>query len=150
MKVLVCNCADGIAIMCPSPESRLLDEGVQEWLMRIFRKDSQSVTPTSDPIILDDSDLPTFMLDAYRVRGGVIAPDMTVARDLFRGMMRVARAPKLAALDVAFQRALETGSDTSIIVAQKQALRDVTSDPAIEAAQTPDELKQVWPSILDR
>ncbi len=77
-----------------------------------------------------------------------ISVDMNKARAIHRDRMRAARAPKLTALDVAFQRALETGSDTSIIVAQKQALRDVTSDPAIEAAQTPEELKAIWPTAL--
>lgn len=77
-----------------------------------------------------------------------ISVDMNKARAIHRDRMRAARTPKLAALDVAFQRALETGSDTSIIVAQKQALRDVTSDPAIEAAQTPEELKAIWPTAL--
>ena len=34
------------------------------------------------------------------------------------------------------------------IEAQKQSLRDATADPAIEAAQTPEALKAVWPSVL--
>lgn len=150
MKVLVYNCEDGVAVICPSPESRLSNEDEKEWLMRIFCKDSVEIPPTSNPIILEDTDLPDFMLDAYRVTDGALVADMSIARELWKERLRVARIPKLAALDVAFQRALETGADTSAIVAQKQALRDVTSDPAIEAAQTPDELKQVWPSILDR
>lgn len=77
-----------------------------------------------------------------------ITIDMAKARDIHRDRMRQARTPKLAALDVAFQRAHEMSNDTAAIVAQKQALRDVTADPAIEAAQTPDELKMVWPEIL--
>lgn len=78
-----------------------------------------------------------------------ITIDMTKARNIHRDRMRAARAPKLAALDVAFQRALETGGDTVSIVAQKQALRDVTANPEIEAAQTPDDLKKVWPDLLN-
>ncbi len=78
-----------------------------------------------------------------------ISVDMNKARAIHRDRMRAARTPKLAALDVAFQRALETGAETSAIVAQKQALRDVTDDQAIDEAQTPDELKLVWPAILD-
>lgn len=77
-----------------------------------------------------------------------ITIDMSKAREIQRDRMRTARAPKLDALDVSYQRAHETGADTSAIVAQKQALRDVTVDPAIEAAQTPDALKAVWPEIL--
>jgi len=78
----------------------------------------------------------------------MITIDMEKARDIHRDKMRVARAPLLTTLDVAFQRALEQNANTATIVAQKQALRDVTSDPAIEAAQTVDELKAVWPDIL--
>ena len=41
--------------------------------------------------------------------------------------LRAEREPLLAAQDVAFQRALETGADTSAIVAEKQRLRDITN-----------------------
>jgi len=78
----------------------------------------------------------------------MITINMEKARDIHRAKMRDAREPLFAALDVAYQRATETGADTSAIVAEKQALRDVTNDPAIEAAQTTEELKTVWPEIL--
>ena len=70
--------------------------------------------------------------------------NMNKARDIHRERIREARNPKLAAKDVEFQRALETGADTSAIVAVKQALRDAPAASAIEAASTPDELKQAW------
>jgi hypothetical protein len=79
----------------------------------------------------------------------MITINMEKARDIHRTKMRVAREPLLTKLDIAFQRALEQNANTATIVAQKQALRDVTSDPAIEAAQTIDELKAVWPDILN-
>ena len=78
----------------------------------------------------------------------MITVNMAKARDIQRAKMREARAPILAALDVQFQRALETNADTTSIVAKKQALRDVTVYPAIDAAQTTDELKAVWPDVL--
>ena len=78
----------------------------------------------------------------------MITVNMSKARDIYRAKMRAAREPLLAALDIAYQRATETNSDTSEIIAKKQALRDVTSDPAIEAAQTVEELKMVWPEVL--
>jgi hypothetical protein len=70
------------------------------------------------------------------------------ARDIHREKVREARNPKLAAKDVEFQRALETGADTSAIVAAKNALRDAPAASAIEAASTPDELKQAWDTNL--
>lgn len=40
--------------------------------------------------------------------------------------LRLEREPRLAELDVQFMRSLEVGEDTSAIVEQKQAVRDVT------------------------
>jgi len=74
--------------------------------------------------------------------------NMTKARDIHREKVRQARNPKLAAKDVEFQRALETGADTAAIVAAKQALRDAPASAAIEAATTPDELKASWDAEL--
>ena len=74
--------------------------------------------------------------------------NMNKARDIHREKVREARNPKLAAKDVEFQRALETGADTSAIVAAKNALRDAPAASAIEAASTPDELKQAWDTNL--
>jgi hypothetical protein len=70
---------------------------------------------------------------------------MEKAKDIWRDKIRLARDPELAKLDAAFMKALETGADTTAIVAQKQALRDAPSDLAIDAATTPDELKAVQP-----
>lgn len=78
----------------------------------------------------------------------MIAIDMSKARDIHRERMRHARAPKLAALDIAFQRAVEAGESTAAVVTQKQMFRDVTADPAIDAAQSPESLKAVWPDCL--
>lgn len=79
---------------------------------------------------------------------GVIEIDMVKAREIWRDKIRTAREPELAKLDTAFMKALETGADTSVIVSQKQALRDAPADPAIDAAATPEELKMVQPAGL--
>ena len=47
--------------------------------------------------------------------------DMAKAREIHKAKIREARTPKLAELDIEFQRALETSADTSTIVAKKQA-----------------------------
>ena len=74
----------------------------------------------------------------------IIKTDMTKAKEIHKTNIRVAREPKLAALDVDFQRALEAGSDTASIVSKKQALRDAPADSAIESAKTEAELKAQW------
>ena len=79
---------------------------------------------------------------------GVITVDMGKAKAIWRDKIRVARAAAFDALDAAFMKALETGADTSAIVAQKQALRDAPADPAIDAATTPEQLKAVQPAGL--
>jgi hypothetical protein len=76
---------------------------------------------------------------------GVISVDIDVAKEIWREKIRAARIEPLAALDAAFMKALETGADTSSIVAQKQALRDAPADARIGAATTPAELIAVQP-----
>lgn len=85
---------------------------------------------------------------AWQFNGAAVEVDMAAARDIWRDKIRQARKPLFDALDAAFMKALETGADTSAIVAEKQALRDATADPAIDAATTPDELKAVRPAGL--
>lgn len=73
--------------------------------------------------------------------------DMVKAREIHRAMMRVAREPLLEALDVEYMQADESGNidKKAEISAQKQTLRDITADPAIEQAKTVAELIEVWP-----
>tara|TARA_R100000353_G_C6475988_1_gene187815 strand:- start:213 stop:476 length:264 start_codon:yes stop_codon:yes gene_type:complete len=78
----------------------------------------------------------------------IIKIDMAKAKEIHKKNIRDARAPKLAALDVDFQRALETSSDTSLIVANKQALRDAPAAAGIATATTTDELKAQWDTTI--
>jgi len=78
----------------------------------------------------------------------IIKIDMTRAKEIHKANIRTAREPKLAALDVEFQKALETSSDTAAIVSKKQALRDAPADSAIEAAKTDAELKAQWNTTI--
>mgnify|MGYP003145587268 CR=1 FL=1 len=70
--------------------------------------------------------------------------DMTKAKVIHKTNIRTARTPKLAELDVEFQKALETGASTTDIVAKKQALRDAPADSAIDAAIDEAGLKAQW------
>ena len=69
---------------------------------------------------------------------------MAKAKEIHKTNIRVARTPKLADLDVEFQKALETSSDTTDIVSKKQALRDAPADSAIDAATDEAGLKAQW------
>jgi hypothetical protein len=61
------------------------------------------------------------------------------AKDITKDRLRAERKPLLEAQDVAFQRALEDGSDTTAIVAEKARLRDITNQ--VDTMTTVDELK---------
>lgn len=70
------------------------------------------------------------------------------AKEIHKDKIRSARYSKFQDLDVQFQRSLETGSDTSEIVAQKNLLRDATQSPEIDAASTVEQLKSAWDETL--
>jgi len=69
----------------------------------------------------------------------MITINMNKAKEITKARLRIERKPLLEAQDVAFQRATETGADTSAIVAEKQRLRDITK--LVDSATTTDELK---------
>jgi hypothetical protein len=69
----------------------------------------------------------------------MITINLDKAKAITKDRLRAERTPLLQAQDVAFQRALESGADTSAIVAEKQRLRDVTQ--LADSATTLDELK---------
>ena len=70
--------------------------------------------------------------------------DMAKAKEIHKNNIRLARQPLLEALDIEFQKALETGASTTSIVAKKQALRDAPADSGITSAKDTDALKAQW------
>jgi hypothetical protein len=92
-------------------------------------------------MIVDSSALPTAndFFDAWELVDGKVEVSLAKAVELTKKRLRSEREPLLAAQDVAFQRALESGADTTAIVAEKQRLRDVTNF----SATTLDELRSL-------
>jgi hypothetical protein len=78
-----------------------------------------------------------------RTGAKMITINMDKAKEITKTRLRQEREPLLTIQDVAFQRALETGADTTAIVAEKQRLRDITK--LADAATTLDELKAITP-----
>lgn len=81
-------------------------------------------------IIVNQSDLPNQhndFFDAWELVSGKVTVSLAKAVELTKKRLRAEREPLLQAQDVAFQRAQESGADTSLIVAEKQRLRDITS-----------------------
>jgi hypothetical protein len=76
-----------------------------------------------------------------------ISINIDKAKAIKLDQLRAERAPKLAALDLAFMRAVERGDllQQASIAAQKQALRDITKAPLPDDVAT---LKDFTPDIL--
>jgi hypothetical protein len=139
------NMVDGSTALLKLHDSADIDAEIKKW-----HPDRQaeivSYEQISPHVIPEDR---TFR-NAWVLADCRIAVNMDKARDIHRERLRTLRAPMLAALDIDYQRADEAGNAgrKRAIATRKQALRDVTADPAIDAAQTPDELKAVLPAIL--
>jgi len=67
--------------------------------------------------------------------------DLQKAKTIKKESLRAERKPLLEAQDVAFQRALESSSDTTAIVAEKQRLRDITM--LCDTAESVEDLKAI-------
>lgn len=71
----------------------------------------------------------------------MITINLEKAKAITKDRLRAERTPLLQAQDVAFQRAIEEGADTTAIVAEKQRLRDITN--LADAASSVEELKAI-------
>lgn len=80
--------------------------------------------------IVEQSSLPNQyadFYDAWEMDDSSVTVNKAKAVEITKNRLRAERAPLLATQDIAFQRALESGADTSAIVAEKQRLRDITN-----------------------
>lgn len=81
----------------------------------------------------------TDFFDAWEQTQGVVTVNFAKAKEITKNRLRLERAPLLQDQDVAFQRALEIGADTTAIIAEKQRLRDL---PLLaDQCQTLDQLR---------
>ena len=71
----------------------------------------------------------------------MIVINFNKAKEITKNRLRAERTPLLQEQDIAFQRALEEGKDTTAIVTEKQRLRDITS--LVDVITTLDELKEL-------
>lgn len=65
--------------------------------------------------------------DAWEQTNGIVTVNLDKAKAITKNRLRTQRMPLLAAQDVAFQRAIESGFDTNEILIEKQRLRDITN-----------------------
>jgi hypothetical protein len=71
----------------------------------------------------------------------MITINLDKAKAITKDRLRAERTALLLEQDVLFQRALESGANTTAIVAEKQRLRDITA--LADQATTLDELKAI-------
>lgn len=137
MRIVYTRADGGLSIVTPVESVELA--------MKDVPKDALNVRVVEDNEIPQDR---TFR-NAWVDRDG-ITHDMDKAREIHRNRLRQMRAPKFAPLDAAYMKADEAGNVSlkGVIAAQKQILRDVTADTAIEAAKDVEELKAAIPACL--
>jgi hypothetical protein len=106
--------------------------------------------PADTPYTIVDSleGIDNDYFDGFVYAHGEAVGDISKCKEIHLNKFRAARSPKLAALDIAFFKAVETSNavNQAEIATQKQELRDVTKTTL---ADTLPEIKAVWPSCLD-
>ena len=132
-KVIFTNSDGSVSVMTPI-------EGTAEECAKRDLPDGTSYE------IVDDSVIPTdrSFRNAWKQNNKTIETDMSKAREIHKTNIREARVAKFAELDVEFQKALETSSSTTDIVAKKQALRDAPAASGISTAASEADLKAQW------
>jgi len=128
---------DGGLSLMPLARDRAEEETEGDFLDAAFRR-VEAVFPGGSrlglhPVEVIDAAYATDgdFRDAWRWNAGALEVDLDAARAVQAERLRVAREPLLKDLDVAYMRALEQGKDTTIVVAEKQRLRDL---PALAMA----------------
>ncbi len=71
----------------------------------------------------------------------MITINLDKAKEITKDRLRVDRKPLLEEQDVLFMKAQESGGDTTVIVTEKNRLRDITK--LADSATTLDELKNL-------
>jgi hypothetical protein len=132
------------AISCDDPEGFKYEDALKRALEKDIPADA------TDTAVIEEKELPqsTRFRNAWDHDGRDVFVNMDKARELLKEQLRIVRLPMLLALDVAYMRADERGDAAAKrqIAERKQAWRDVTDDPAIAAATTPDALAAIWPA----
>ncbi len=134
-KRIIYTQANGNAVLVSASPEYLLTHSMDECAIH-------SLPEGVEYFIVNTSDLPfehNELFDAWEVVDGAIKVSFIKSQAITKDRLRQERTSLLAAQDVAFQRALETGSDITAIVDEKQRLRDVTK--LADNATTLEELK---------
>lgn len=130
-------------------EARWRRDDTDEEIAKEIAKTSKSFSPEKIPVKrwhrIDERDIPVDRTyrNALRHDGKSFSHDIAHARRLHRDLIRQERAPEFAANDMAIRDAMAEGDQNKVAraIKRRDALRDATKHPAIEAAKTTEELK---------
>lgn len=124
----------GVTVTHPSPEF-LKTHTIED----VLAKDcpSHAIIVNRDSLPYNDNDF----FDAWELNNGVVTVNLSKSKEITKERLRQERKPLLLAQDVLFQRALENGTDTTAIVAEKNRLRDITL--LADEATTLEELRNI-------
>lgn len=153
-KVIVYTRPNGSVSVCYPIISKDDPKGFTEEqaLARALKKD---IPPEAINVqVVDKSVIPndrTFR-DAWKQDGKSVHVDMPKARNIHMAAIRRKREGALAKLDVAFSRASgrKDSAEADVIEGERQRLRDLPKSFDLEAANTPEELKAMWPDGLEK
>lgn len=138
-RILYTNSEGGLSIIIPAPGVVI-----------------ETVIATSVPLgtpyqVVDVSQIPSdrSFRGAWERSGSTIVTNMVKAKSIFRDKIRQVRRPLLSQLDIDLVKEYEKPvPHTTSIINKKQILRDAPANPAIDAAETPAELKACWDTTI--
>lgn len=126
--IIFANDIGGVSICIPTGELPIEEVKIKD-------------TPENS-IIVDRDTLPNIdidFFDAWELNGTTVSVNLTKAKEITKKRLRMERESLLSKQDILFQRALESGADTTVIVAEKQRLRDITN--LVDNCTTTEELR---------
>ena len=131
--IIYTNEFDGVSVCVPTGE------------LPIEQVQAKDIPAGIQSFIVPQATLPydNDFFNAWEQTNGVVTINFDKSKELTKTRLRAERVPLLTAQDVAFQRALEAGSDTTAIVAEKQRLRDITQ--LVDSCTTLAQLRALHP-----
>ena len=144
----------GVSIIHGMPKSdieKILGELTdEEYEAHVYERSIPANAINVIKIALEDVPASREFRDAWTHDGKNFGHDLEKARAIQLERIRVARAPKLAALDIDYQKADEAG-DVDLkktIASQKQHLRDITSTLKTKTLTSIEDVKDELPEEL--
>ena len=131
--IIIYETEAGISIIHPTGELSIEE---------VFKKDVPDEYKSTAKIVEDDV-IPedrTFR-NTWKHEEGQIVEDIEKSKSLWKEKLRLERKPLFDAQDTLFMKALESNADTSLIIKEKQRLRDITK--LVEVCAAIDEIKAI-------